>query len=752
MKFNLSWLVLLSLLSITFVLGSDTSKDKVVDIELKDSTEGVQLNEEQIKEIDQTKKKFQFETEVSRVMNIIIHSLYKNKEIFLRELISNGSDALDKLRLLSLTKKSKVTEAKDLYLTIKPDPATNTLIITDTGIGMTYNDLKKNLGTIAKSGTADFIKQFENNKDNNHLIGQFGVGFYSAFLVADKVQVISKNSEDEQYIWESSAISDFTIVKDPRGNTLGRGTQITLFLKEDAKEYLKPEFLEELIRKYSEYIEFPIYLWKKGKEIKKSDKDNVENEIKEETGEETGEEATEEDKLVEGFQLMNLEPPIWTKNPKNVTQEEHLRLFQRLNDNIGQPLQQIHFKAEGDSNFKAIIYVPELGFESLKLPKVIDTPIKLHVKRVFITDDTIKLIPDWLAFLRGIVDCDDIPLNVSRETVQNSRLVRVIKKKLLNKSFELFEQITKDETKYKKFLGDFGAHLKRGIREDEYHSEKIAKFLRFDSSHKKFTSLDEYIERMKPNQNKIYFITGGSMEALLRSPYVEKLVSLGYEVIYMDLPVDEFTMQYLRKYKGKELVHAIAAQNDVKDNKKELNQLEEEYKPLIDWFNEILKEEVESVKLSTRLIYSPTAITPSTLGGLSGNQERLMKAQAYASQQETEMNKWLNAKKGLELNPHHKIIQNLLAKINNNQMDKNMVDMAHLLFQTSMLRSDYDLPSPQAYADRVEILIRLQLGLDTQLDYPDVKNQNNEYQQNQEVKVDVDEEDSIEELEEHDEL
>ncbi|KAI0223296.1 hypothetical protein L0F63_005014 [Massospora cicadina] len=656
------------------------------------------------------KEKFAFKTEVSRVMNIIIHSLYKNKDIFLRELISNASDALDKIiRILSLSNKELLKDNSHLRLTIKADPAANTLIITDTGIGMTPEHLKNNLGTIAKSGTADFLKAFEEKAaDTSNLIGQFGVGFYSAFLVADKVVVVSKHNEDEQHIWESSTISDYSIVKDPRGNTLGRGTQIILHLKDDAKEFLEPAKIQELIAKYSEFIDFPIHIWSKYNVTEELDEttdtgDNNEDGEDKETKKEDGKKTVE--KEVEGFRLVNVETPIWTRDPKTVTPEQHKALFHKLNGHIGEPLDQIHFRAEGESNFKAILYVPKLGFEALKMDKFSNTPIKLYVKKVFITDDTVKLLPDWLSFLRGIVDCDDISLNVSRETVQNSRIVRIIKKKLLNKAFELFASISADPTKNEKFMGDFGPSLKRGIREDEYNQERIAKLLSFPSSSANATTLDQYIGRMKKEQKRIYFITGGSMGALRRSPYVEKLVSQGHEVLYMDQPVDEYTMQHLRKYKKFELVHAIAAKDDVKEDKKELAALEKEFKPLLDWFTKILSKDVESVKLSTRLIYSPTAITPASLGGLSGNQERLLKAQAYASKQEIEINSWLNAKKGLELNPNHIVIKSLLDK-------KSMTDFHAAL----RLRP----PSPQAYADRVEKLIRAQLGLSTTLDYPEL--------------------------------
>ncbi|KAJ9078035.1 hypothetical protein DSO57_1010855 [Entomophthora muscae] len=591
---------------------------------------------------------------------------------------------------------------------------------------MTPEHLKNNLGTIAKSGTADFLKAFENNAaDTSNLIGQFGVGFYSAFLVADKVVVVSKHNDADQHIWESSAISDYSIVKDPRGNTLGRGTQIILHLKDDAKEFLEAAKIQELIAKYSEFIEFPIYVWSKYKVTEELDETN-DTRDEEETDDAEGKDAEKKDKKktvekeVEGFRLINVETPIWTRDPKTVTAEQHKALFLKLNGQIGEPLDQIHFRAEGESNFKAILYVPKLGFEALKLDKVSETPIKLYVKKVFITDDTVKLLPDWLAFLRGIVDCDDISLNVSRETVQNSRIVRIIKKKVLSKAFELFATIAADPTKNEKFMGDFGPFLKRGIREDERNQERIAKLLSFPSSSVNATTLDQYISRMQDGQKRIYFITGGSMEALRRSPYVEKLVSQGNEVLYMDQPVDEYTMQHLRKYKDFDFVHALAAKDDVKEDKKELEALEKEFKPLLDWFTKTLGSAVESVKLSTRLIYSPTAITPASLGGLSGNQERLLKAQAYASKQEVEINSWLNAKKGLELNPHHPIIKSLLDKITDGSADETTVDTTHLLFQTSMLRSDYDLPSPQAYADRVEKLVRAQLGLPTSLDYPDI--------------------------------
>lgn len=419
------------------------------------------LSVSQMKELREKAEKFQFQAEVNRMMKLIINSLYRNKEIFLRELISNASDALDKIRLLSLTNKDALAASPDLNIHIKADKDSNMLHITDSGIGMTKEEMIANLGTIAKSGTADFLKRLSETKDvkeMNDLIGQFGVGFYSAFLVADKVIVTSKSNDDAvQHIWESDG-SSFTIVDDPRGPTLKRGTCVTLVLKEEAKDFLEQDTLKNLILKYSQFINFKIYLW--ASRIETSE-EPIEEETTEEPAAEDKKDGEEDDAKVEDvkdddkkpktrsvektiwdWELINTSKPIWTRKPADITNEEYNEFYKSLTRDSQDPLTKTHFIAEGEVTFRSLLYVPKVNpSESLNRYGTKTDNIKLYVRRVFITDDFTDMMPNYLNFIRGLVDSDDLPLNVSRETLQQHKLLKVIRKKLVRKVLDMLKKI-----------------------------------------------------------------------------------------------------------------------------------------------------------------------------------------------------------------------------------------------------------------------------------------------------------------------
>merc|ERR1711939_46966 len=410
-------------------------------------------------------EKFEFQAEVTRLMDIIINSLYSNKEIFLREIISNASDALDKIRFLAVTDKDALGEGDTakLEMRISPDKSKDTLTLTDRGIGMTKQDLINNLGTIAKSGTSSFLEKLKEGGDVN-LIGQFGVGFYSVYLVADKVTVRTKHNDDKQYIWESTADSSFTIKEDPEGNTLGRGSAITLHLKDDCKEFTEGDKIKELVKKYSEFISFPIYL----KETKTVEKEvPVEEEPKEEAKE--GEEKKDEEKkdelevkdgdetakpktkkvneeVVEWTQV-NSETAIWTRSPRDVEEDEYNRFYSTISKDTEKPLTKMHFSAEGEIEFKSILFVPKKAPYDLLEGKAKSANIKLYVRRVFITDEFEDLMPRWLSFIKGVVDSEDLPLNVSREMLQTSKVLRVIKKKLVTKALEMIRKMAEKKKK-----------------------------------------------------------------------------------------------------------------------------------------------------------------------------------------------------------------------------------------------------------------------------------------------------------------
>ncbi|CAG8617133.1 1248_t:CDS:10 [Funneliformis caledonium] len=659
------------------------------------------FTEEEAEKIKATEEKYTFETEVSRLMKLIINSLYKTREIFLRELISNASDAIDKIRFLSLTDPNALSAAPVLNITIWVDKDNKVLTISDSGIGMTKKQLKDNLGTIAKSGTSEFLSAMEEKKADMNLIGQFGVGFYSVFLVADKVVVTTKNNEDKQYIWESQAVNDFTIAEDPRGNTLGRGTQIKLYLKDDALEFLEDGVLRDLILKYSEFINFPIWLWTKQTQVVEVDETPDENEKKEKKTE------TIE---VPGWELMNTQKPIWSRDPKNVTELEYENFYMSFAKDSNPPIAWTHFKAEGEVDFKAIVYIPSKAPEGL-FQKVQDYArnVKLFVKRVFITDEFLDFIPKYLGFIRAIIDADDLPLNVSRETLQEHRTLQLIKKRIIKKCLDLIADLTKDDEKYEKFLSEFGTSLKIGAIEDNSNRKKIAQILKFPSSYKEAnsTTLDDYISRMKKGQDKMYFITGGSVEEVQNSPFVEGLVARGFEVLYMVEPIDEMLVQHMPGHGGK--MFQNIAKGDFKFGDEDLvesQKLKSKFVKLIDHMQATLIDQV-----STRLTTSPCAVV-ATDWGWTGNMEKIMAAQAFKQENPLLKEFYAKQKKILEINPNHPLIIGLFDKAENDAFDANTKEMVRVLYETTLIRSGYSLKDNLGYASRVEKILRTNLGVD----------------------------------------
>nr|WEL12804.1 heat shock protein 90 B [Halisarca dujardinii] len=774
------WLVaLVGLLCLTYVSAQEDPEEDVPTAEpdigssrdaSKTDDEVVQREEEaikldglsvsQMKELRDQADKFTFQAEVNKMMKLIINSLYRNKEIFLRELISNASDALDKIRFLSLTDKAALEATDELSIRIKVDEDSGALHISDTGIGMTREELVNNLGTIAKSGTSEFFQKMEEAQSStaaNDLIGQFGVGFYSTFLVADRVVVASKSNDDKQYIWESDA-SGFSIVEDPRGDTLLRGTQISLFMKEDVKEYLDVGKVRELIMKYSQFINFPIYVWESRDEefeepIEEEDEPEVpEKKDGEEEEAEVEEEAEEKPKTkkitktVWDWVLVNDTKPIWLRNSKEVTDEEYTDFYKSFTRESEEPLARVHFKAEGEVTFKAILFVPKKAPNDLytSFSNRIRENMKLYVRRVFITDDFDDMMPKYLRFISGVVDSDDLPLNVSREMLQQNKLLLVIKKKLVRKVLDMIRKL--DEDKMKEFIKEFGTSLKLGVMEDQNNRSRIAKLLRFSSSNHatESTTLDGYLERMKDSQQEIFFMAGTSRAEVEKSPFVERLLRRGYEVLYLTEAIDEYVVQHLSEYEKKKFQNVAKEGLNIeesKDQKEHFDKLQEEMKPLTEWLKSTaLPDQIEKAVVSNRLTESPCALVASQ-HGWSGNMERIMKSQAYAKQDDPMAKFYLEQKKTLEINPYHPVILEIQKRIQEDEKDAVAVDSAQLLFETASMRSGYAVKDSSDFAGRIERMMRMSLGVDptAKTDYVEVEESEEEEEEEGEEGGEVEE-------------
>jgi heat shock protein 90kDa beta len=743
-----------------------------------------------------------FQAEVNRLMDIIVHSLYSNKDIFLRELISNAADALDKVRFLSLTDASALGEgvAKELPLDIKisVDKEKGILTLRDTGVGMTKTDLINNLGTIARSGTAAFLEQMQKGGDLN-LIGQFGVGFYSVYLVADYVEVITKHSADKQWVWESTASGQFAVSEDVNGEPLGRGTQINIHLKKEAKEYMQESKLKDLVARYSEFINFPISLQventvekevpldeaeleaanakaaaEKAAKKEKKDADESDDAVEEEENEETNAEhalpkTKKISEVVKEWEVLNDSQALWLRPPGDVSDEEYEKFYKVLvkSDNEA-PLAHSHFRAEGDVDFKAVMYVPSSAPPDMYDQYYTKKPrVKLYVRRVFISDSFEELLPKWLSFLVGLVDSDSMPLNVSREMLQMAEGMKVIRKKLVRKAIEMIKKLSDAEEKiregsaeddkdgkssgwfgsgkkaakedadklaseatekYTKFWKLFGKAVKMGIIEDSANRKRLMPLLRFrtSSSGTNQTSLDAYISRMKPNQTGIYYLVGtGGVEELEQSPFVEALVSKGFEVIYFTDALDEYVMGHVNEYEDKKFINV--SKDDLKLEETDEEKAKEKraaahYKGLASWWKSAIGDtSISAVKTSRRLSTAPCVVVSGKYGW-SATMERIARAQALS---DNERSTFMRGQRTLEINPRHPLVRGLRSRWESDPDDLGLKKNAKLLYESCLMESGFLLDDTKAHNEAVMSLLGTNMGINEltpldEEDYPEI--------------------------------
>lgn len=608
-----------------------------------------------------TEEKIEFKAEVSKVLDIVIHSLYSNKEIFLRELISNASDASDKLRYALLLHPELASKTSEFKIILTPDKQNKTLTITDNGIGMNKEDLINHLGTIARSGSAEFIKSLTGDKQKDMaLIGQFGVGFYSAFMVADKVTVKTKKAGDEKgYIWVSSGAESFTIEED---DSLPIGTSIILSLKSEDEEFLEPIRLRHLVRQYSDHISIPIIL-KEG--------------AKEET--------------------INSASALWTRPKSEITTEQYKDFYQSVSHAFDEPWMTMHYKAEGTIDYTALLFVPTKPPFNLFQPDR-KSNLQLYVNRVFISDDLPELMPFFLRFMTGVIDTNDLPLNVSREMLQKTPVMQKIEKGIVKRILNELKKRAEDKEDYKKFWESFGIVFKEGLYEPIDERKEVADLCRFNhTADENFISFDEYIAGMKEGQENIYYLTGTNIESLKNNPQLEGFAARGVNVLLLTDPIDEFWIQTYTEHNGKKIISVMHAGSDLEKIKLENEPNEqpidkEKEKLLINRIKETLKESVKDVQVTDRLTKSPFAlITPS--GMMSLNLERLMKAHGQQIA--------MNSDRILEINPRHEVIHKLAEMLENKEMNDKVNDAILVLFDQTLIAEGEPLKDPAAFSKRL---------------------------------------------------
>lgn len=601
--------------------------------------------------------KLNFQADVSKMLDIVVNSLYSEKQIFLRELISNASDACDKLKYMALTHPDIARESGEMKIWITPDAEKNTLTVADNGIGMNRDDLINHLGTIAKSGTADFVKNASDNGSAVDLIGQFGVGFYSAFMVADKVEILTRRAgEDKAWFWVSNGVDGFEIREAEKKTN---GTEIKLFLKQDEKNYTDSIYLRQIIRTYSDHINYPIVLCL-GK-----------------AGEET----------------VNSASALWTRNKAEITPEQYKEFYHHVSKNFDEPWMTLHFKAEGSIEYTGLLYIPGTAPYDLFQPDR-KQGLKLYVNRVFISEKVEELLPSYLRFVRGIIDSSDLPLNISREMLQQSPLIAKIRQGTVSRILKELKKRSKDYEDYKKFWDAFGIAFKEGIYEDFANREEIAGLSRFVSTNdtEKLTSLDDYIGRAQPEQKAIYYITGDDVKTLVNNPQLEAFKEKGLEVLLLTDPIDEFWTQTLGTYKTFAVKHVSQADIDLSFKREGQKAEEGDLKKLTDLLGEMFKNEVGKVTTTDKLTKSPVSLTVEA-GQMSIHLERLMRNH----QQQTAF----ASTRILELNPYHPLIIRLAEAMGDEALKPKVEEVAWLLLDQAKIAEGECISDPSFYSEKM---------------------------------------------------
>jgi len=719
------------------------------------------FSEDDLKALESSANKHEFEAEVKRLMEIIIHSLYTDRDIFLRELISNAADALDKTRYKSLTDKTVLGENTKLEIKIRADTENNVLTITDTGIGMTKKELEENLGTVARSGTAKFIEAFTGSGDDNalNMIGQFGVGFYSSFLVADEVIVVSKsNDDDTQHVWKSLADGSFTVSPDPRGNTLGRGTQVILKMKEDATEYLEPDEIDRIVQRYSAFQTHPIMLFSERTEQREKVYDELTDEEKalleeddddlavEDEDEETDEEPEMEDVKVNYWKTLNEQQPLWLRTPSEIEDSEYQSFYKSFAKETTDFLSHVHFKAEGQIEFSSILFIPKKApyglYDNYYTNNV---KLSLYVRRVLVGDEFDEFLPRYLNFVKGLVDSNDLPLNVNREQLQKNKIMKVIGKKLTRKALDMLHKMAEEEEgdedsdeedeeeadgeadkeegeddeneeevpqRYTEFWNEFGKSIKLGVIEDTKNRKKLMQLLRFKSTRSpgSAVSLQSYVDNMPENQKNIYYISAASMEEAERSPFLERVKAKGFEVLYFVENLDEYlNIQEFEDYPLQSVTKEGLDLGDGKGLETYMEEKEEEFKPLTDWLKECYGNKVSKVTLSSRLESSPMII-PTGKYGQTANMERITAGQAFGRA-------GAKATKLVEINFRHPVIKAMkdkVAALDEDADDQDLKDYANMLYDVALVNSGFAINSDmiQEFESRMERVVRTGLEVD----------------------------------------